>query len=189
MNKKKLAAASLALILTITPTFTGCEQTFENLLIGVLTGFEKAPDPTIKEENFDFSVTYEVDGQVETLSGVFECSLKESGMNWDGWYISWTENIAANEWTDRLEENRFSILLKTTDDGAIYLDFNLHAEYLMCEPNSPVESMEPTVYIVYSESKAEELQTYVEYDAEVLEGYGVKLISYDYAAPIENTYN
>ena len=188
MNKKKLATAGLALILAITPTFTGCEQTFENLLIGVLTGFEKAPDPSIKEASFDFSVTVEVDGQTETFSSEFVCSLKESGMALDGWYMSWNESIADSEVVDRLEENRFSILLKTTEDGNIYLDLNLIAEYFMAEPGCSVDSLAPTVYIVYSEAKAEELYTFTEYDAEVLESYGVKLISYEYAPPIENEY-
>ena len=61
MKNKKLFAI-VALTLAFIPTFTACEKTFEDVLIGVLTGFQKAPDPTVKEGAFDFSVTYEVGG-------------------------------------------------------------------------------------------------------------------------------
>ena len=58
MKNKKLLTAGVALMLACAPVFAGCEQTLENVLIGVMTGFQKAPDPTIKEGRFNFSITY-----------------------------------------------------------------------------------------------------------------------------------
>ena len=101
MKIKKLLA-SVALLAVLVPTFTACETTFENILIGVLTGFEKAPDPTIKEGNFDFSVTYEVDGELTTVSSVYVCAFEESGWGLDGWYIHWNEYIEDSELFNRL---------------------------------------------------------------------------------------
>ena len=57
-------------------------------LLITLAGCGKAPDPTIKEGRFDFSVTYEMGGEVKTLSSVYVCEFEESGMLLDGWYIT-----------------------------------------------------------------------------------------------------
>ena len=45
----------------------------------------------------------------------------------------------------------------------------------------------PEVAIVYHEDRAEELG-YFSSDPDLLASYGVRIISYEYAEPIENTY-
>lgn len=194
MRIKKMLA-SVALLVVLVPMFTACEKTFENILIGVLTGFEKAPEPTIKEGNFDFSVTYEVDGELATVSSVYVCKFEESGWGLDGWYIHWNEYIEDSELYNRLEETRGYLLLKTTDDGEIYLDLNLSARYFMADPrfNDNANTDEPIVirprlFIEYSEAKYDEIGESYSENVAVLEDYGVKLISYEYDEPLENTY-
>ena len=194
MKNKKLFAA-LALALAFTPTLTACEETLEDVLIGVLTGFQKGPDPSVKEGSFDFSVTYEVDGDVATVSSVYVCEFEESGWGLDGWYINWNEYIEDSELATRLESTRGYLLLKTIDDGEIYLDLNLSARYFMLDPrfedhantDEPIV-IRPRLLIEYSEAKYDEIGESYSEDAAVLEGYGVKIISYEYDAPIENTY-
>ena len=194
MKKMKLFAV-LALALAFTPTLTACEETFEDILIGGLTGFKKGPVPTVKEGEFNFSVTYEVDGEQETLSSVYVCEFQESGWELDGWYIHWNEYIEDRELENRFEETRGYLLLKTIDDGEIYLDLNLSARYFMSDPRFDAHAntdepivIRPRLFIEYSESKYDEIGEAYSEDATVLEGYGVKLIRYEYDAPIENTY-
>lgn len=142
-----------ALIAALGSTFTACR---------------KAPDPVVKEGRFDFSVTYEVDGAVETASSVYVYGL---------------------------EATRGYLLLKTVDDGEIYLDLNLSAKRFMADPHvdddydtdEPV-AVSPRLFIEYSEAKYDEIGESYSEDTEVLEGYGVKIIEYDYDLPIENTY-
>ena len=58
-----------------------------------LVGCRKAPVPSVKEGRFDFSVTFEVDGVVETISSVYVCEYEESGMGLSGWYINWNSYV------------------------------------------------------------------------------------------------
>ena len=179
MTNKRLLAC-VALIAALGSTFTACQ---------------KAPDPVVKEGRFDFSVTYEVDGEVETVSSVYVCGLEETGWHLDGWYIHWNEYIEDTALSNRLEKTRGYLLLKAMDDGEIYLDLNLSARYFMADPrfddnydtDEPI-AVTPRLFMEYSATKYEEIGISYSEDATVLESYGVKVISYEYDAPIENFY-
>ena len=189
MKNKKLFVA-LAFALAFIPMFTACEATFEDVLISVLTGFQKAPDPTVKEGEFDFSVTYEVDGKQETISSVYVCEFQEAGMLMDGWYITWNAYIEDSEIEALFNDESYygGILIGTNEYGKVYLDLSLDAGYLMAEPGKEHREYKPSIFIRYNEETAEKLNTYEESDPAILESYGVKLISYECDAPIENTY-
>ena len=189
MKNKKLLAV-LALTLAFTPALTACEETMEKVLIGVLTGFQKAPDPTIKEGEFDFSVTYEVDGEATTVSSTYVCKFEESGMLMDGWYITWNAYVEDSEIEALFNDESYDggILIGTNEYGKVYLDLSLDAGYLMAEPGSGHREYKPSIFIRYNEETAEKLNTYEESDPAILESYGVKLISYECDAPIDNTY-
>ena len=178
MNKKWLTGIVLAVALA--STFSACQ---------------KAPDPTIKEGRFDFSVTYEVDGEISTVSSTYVCKLEESGWHLDGWYIHWNEYIEDSELANRMEETRGYLLLKTIDDGEIYLDLNLSAKQFMADPRlddnyetDDVVAVTPRLFIEYTYEKYEEIGESYSEDVAVLAGYGVKLIGFEYDEPIENTY-
>jgi hypothetical protein len=178
MKKKWLTG--MALMVALASTFSACY---------------KAPDPTIKEGRFDFSVTYEVDGEVTTVSSTYVCELAETGWHLDGWYIHWNEYMEDSELDNRMKETRGYLLLKKIDDGEIYLDLNLSAKYFMADPrfddnydtDEPIV-VTPRLFIEYSEAKYNEIGEAYSEDVAVLEGYGVKVIDYEYDATIENTY-
>ena len=189
MKNKKLFAI-FALTLAFIPTFTACEKTFEDVLIGVLTGFQKAPDPTVKEGAFDFSVTYEVGGTQETISSVYVCEFQEAGVLMAGWYITWNAYIEDSEIEALVNDESYygGILIGANEYGNVYLDLSLDAGYLMAEPGKEDREYKPSIFIRYNEETAEKLDTYEEREPAILESYGVKLISYECDAPIENTY-
>ena len=191
MKNKKLLAVSMALLLAVTPTFTGCEEQLSEFLVGVLTGFEKAPDPTIKAGRFNFSVTYEVDGEVKTISSVYVCEFKESGMLLGGWYISWNAYIEDPEVQALFQDEDMytDMIVETNEDGTIYLDLMLNPEYFMNEPGYTRGECRPYMYIKYNEEVSNEKDSYGEDDVEILESYGVKILSYEYDPPLENIYN
>ena len=181
MNMKKFLAA-VALGLSFLITLAGCW---------------KGVEPSVKEGKFHFSVTYEVDGKQETVSGVYVCEFVETVFALDGSYIEWNSYLEDTELANKLEENRGYLLLKTCDDGTIYLDFDLNAKYFMADPNygnanantdEPIVNVGPRVFIEYSDAKGEELGAWWSEDAMALESYGVKVISYEYDAPIQNSY-
>ena len=189
MKGKKLLTAGLACILACVPMFAGCEQKMEDALIFALNGFQKAPEPTVREGKFNFSVTYEIGGGVETISGVYVCKFKEAGLWLDGSYVEWDSYIEDRELATRPPENNENIIIvETNDEGTIFLDLCLNAGYFMSEPSWKDRECTPYFYIKYNEAAVEEKGTYGSENTEVLASYGVKLISYAYDAPIENIY-
>lgn len=191
MKKKKLLTVGLAFALTLAcvPTFAGCEQAAEDFIILALNGFQKAPEPTVKEGRFHFSVTCEVGGAIKTISSVYVCEFKEAGLWLDGSYVEWHSYIEDSEIaTLPPDYNENLIALETNEDGTIYLDLCIQPGYFMAEPSWKDRECVPYIYIKYNEVAAETMGTYGTQDVEVLESYGVKLIGYEYDAPIENTY-
>ena len=197
MKSKKLLLASLALTMALTPSLAGCEQAMSDFIIAALWGFEKPPEPSIKDGEFAFSVTYEVDGEQETVSSVYICEFEESTLYLDGWSIHWKQYIEDSELSARLDSTLGYLLLKTTTDGEIYLDLNLSAKYFMSDPHfnnfnadtdQTITGISPRLFIEYNEAKYEEIGESYSEDAAVLEGYGVKIISFEYDKPIENSY-
>ena len=181
MKIRKILTAML-LALSLLTTFVGCGKKLE---------------PSVKEASFNFSVTYEVDGAQEVVSGVFACEFIEVVFALDGSYIEWNSRVVDTELANKLEENRGFLLLKTTDDGDIYLDFNLSAKYFMADPNYANSNanvdeknakISPRLFIEYNQTKGEELGEWWSEDKAILESYGVKIICYEYDAPIENIY-
>lgn len=180
MKIKKLVV-SLVLSLFFLVTLVGCEREV----------------PKVKEGKFDFSITYEVDGVQETASSVFVCELADIVFALDGWYREWNSYVEDTALANRLESTRGYLLLKSCEDGEIYLDLNLTAEYFMADPSyHPREDntdelnppLTPRLFMEYSQTKGEELGEWWSDDATVLASYGVKVISYEYDAPIENSY-
>lgn len=159
------------------------------LFITVLTSCDKAPEPKIKEGRFDFSVTYEVDGEVTTISSVFVCEFAEAGRLYDGYYRKWDGYIEDRSIEELFPEDYYQcIVVKTNEYGIIYLELNLHEEYFMSDPYYNFNGAEPCLYIEYFEDKVEEVGTYATDDPEIIENYGVKIISFEYDEPIENVY-
>ena len=148
-----------------------------------------APEPRIKEGRFNFSITYEVGGEQETISSAFICKFKEAGRSFGGYYISWDSYIEDREIEALFSEDYYNcIVIEANDEGVIYLDLRLHAEYFMAEPAyKGVTDFKPYVFIKYHEEFVEE-KGYGNEDPEVLAKYGVRIVSYESDAPVENLY-
>ena len=159
-------------------------------LLTLVAGCIKAPEPSIKEGRFNFSVTYEVDGEVETISSVFVCKFVEAGRLLDGFYVKWDSYIEDPEIEELFPEYHYNcIIVEINEDGTIYLDLNLFEDYFMSEPGyKDLRDCTPKLFMEYHDDKAEEFDSYGTEDPAVIESYGVKIISYEYDAPIENVY-
>ena len=165
--KKLKVAICIVLVTMVLSLYSGC--------------LAKVPIPEIKEGRFEFSVTCEINGEEKTYSGVYVCkydgaykTLVGKGVDWEG-YI---EN----------SDDNGIIPIQTNDDGVIYIDLYFVPEYFMGDPDAICYDVPaPVLYIVYHSDNPDEAS--YENDPEILEtNYGVKLISYKYADPIENTF-
>ena len=158
------------------------------LLAGMLSGCGLTVErPDIKEARFNFSVTYELNGEAITFTGVYVCEY--TGVSWslDGGYSrGWTGYIENNPTTGRPDNG---IEICTTEDGGkIILDPGLHPAYFMNDPVyvGVLEAPVPTLILEYATENENEIS--FSSDEEDLAKHGVKLISYEYDAPVSNTF-
>ena len=164
---KRLKIFVVVLFLTLTTClFSGCVA--------------KVLMPSVKEARFDFSVTYEVNGEEITYTGVYVCKF-------DGVYASFVGG--GIDWTGYVEnvEGDAEIAVQTNEDGIVYIGFGFYPEYSMVDPDYIGYSVpEPTLYIIYHSDDPD--MVCIDSDIDFMEKYGIRLISYSYAEPIENEY-
>ena len=142
----------------------------------------KMPVPSVKEGRFNFSFTYEINGAEETYSGVYVCKYDGSyasafglgtGVNW----IGYVENVGENP----------EIAIHTNDDGVIYVGLWFYPGYFMADPDYfDYEAPSANLFIVYHSDDPENIT--ISSDLDFMAEYGVRLISYTYDKPIENSY-
>ena len=137
----------------------------------------RVPRPEIKEGEFDFSVTYEYGGETKTVSGVYVCEYADLCWTLDGGYRrDWSGYIKGGTADDH-------VIIDTEENGneiVLVLDFYPH--YFMGDSD---EASEP--YIMIKDYSGEGMS--VIYDAKSIEEIcGAKIISWDYEAPIENSF-
>ena len=146
-----------------------------SVLTCLLTGTVK--EPVIKEHDFEYSVTYKVDGEVKTFDGVLKCSFKGHDQHDDP-----TSREYVGEYAHNLEFPTHSSFVVAKKDGVeISIVTELDAAYLMGDPDKyqlEPEIEDPRVEAVDSEG-------YPVLDQDSL---NVEIISWDYPEPIENSF-
>ena len=130
--------------------------------------------PTVTESEFPFSITYELDGETVTINDVYKARYKENKKYKYRTYIGEIGNLG---------EDNTIYTLKTEETGRIELWANFYPDYLMGDARYDYfdeEAFEPRIY--YYDAEENEF-----YDRETLSEQGVKLISFEYPEPIENS--
>ena len=138
------------------------------------------PAPEVKYGEFDVSVTYEINGELQTLDLVYVCEYGGVGWTLEGTlYRAWNGHFAGYGDGDVIE------ICQTEDGGKIALCILIYPEYFMGEPDR--SHFEPTVLInhIYYENGEEMIDDDQEMIAEV---FGVKAVGCEYAPPIENSF-
>lgn len=137
-----------------------------------------AKKPTVTEGEFPFSITYELDGETITINDVYKVHY-----DGNGGYADTKSRVYVGE-IGNLGEGNTVYHLKQNTDGRIELYTNFYADYLMGDTEYDyfdVEPFEPRIY--YYDMEETEYS-----DEETLSAQGVKLISFDYPTPIENSF-
>ena len=168
----KIRLIALFLVMAIVGMLTGCGLT--------------VPRPSVKEGKFNFSITYEIFGEVNTLSAVYVCEFDGTSWSLEGGNFSrdWKSHTEGD-----YEGDDYSAMIGTTEDGGdIILFFGIYPEYFMGDPETGDRGIpEPSIYITYTLDVDE--YDLVSDPLEVEEIYGAKIINYEYDAPIENTFS
>ena len=136
-----------------------------------------AKKPAVTEGEFPFSITYEVDGEIKTISDVYQARYIRN----DGYADTKTrvyEGVLKSS-----GENDTVYTLKKGQNTRVELWTHFYADYLMGDPEGDYFDDEPFAPIIYYYD-ADEIEYF---DEETLAAQGVKLISYEYPTPIENS--
>lgn len=183
MKKKKITFSGVALGFVLGLLVSA-------LIAGAFTGaftgtFVSVPKPEIKDGEFDFALTYEVDGETKKIEGTYVCKFDGISRQLDGVGRKWIGYIK-----DHDEFTNYDI--KTTDEGTIKIDLDICADFFMSDPNYPnMKSSddpkpEPYVYITSGDPSVEDPANEVTFN--LYEGDDVKIISFEYDPPVENIY-
>lgn len=158
---------------------------FVLLVSSVLSFFWIVEKPEIKEGEFDFKVVYEIDGEIKTIEGTYVCEFGGIDRSFNG---------ASRYWNGYIEGHDGSTcyVLKIIGNRRVMLELNLCAEFFMSDPDNMysdgtlVFMPDPCIYITTFDPNVEYPE---EFDYEVYEGDNIKIISFEYDPPIENTYS
>ena len=162
MRSKRLFLPTIILIAALVMTMVSV------LIAGI------ALKPEITESEFPFSITYELDGETITINDVYKVRYEEDK--------TYKHRMYVGEICDKKEDNTY-YTLKKEETGRIELWTHFYADYLMGDPEYDYfddEAFEPRIY--YYDVNETEF-----HDEETLLKHGVKLVSFEYPEPIENS--
>ena len=141
----------------------------------LITGIIK--EPIIKEHEFDYSVTYRLDGELKTYEGSFKCSFN----GYEGYDDPTARLYQGVHKKDG--QTLDSFFFTVAENGEVELDIviNLNAEYLMGDPDK-------YEYDSGNEEPYFEALRASDYSVEVSDFFDAEIISWDYPEPIENSF-
>lgn len=134
--------------------------------------------PTVVEGEFPFSITYELDGEVFTIKDTYKVHYVGNGG-----YADTKTRIYSGE-LESSGKNDTLYTLKKDENTRVELWTHFYPDYLMGDSEYDYfddEAFEPKIY--YYNAEEQEFS-----DEETLALQGVKLISFEYPMPIENSF-
>ena len=140
-----------------------------------LTGILK--EPVIKEHDFEYSVTYKLDGEIRTYKGGFRCSFDGYEESDDPTFREYVGVHTHNG--NALDSISFTVAQK--DGVELSVVTELDAAYLMGDPDtyeSESGNEEPYLEAVDADG----------YGVEVSDWFDAEIISWEYPEPIENSF-
>lgn len=165
MDFKKLKLPIIIISIGLAAAVVSC------FLVGILK------EPLIKTHDFEYSVTYRLDGEVETYEGVFKCSFDGYDGSDDPTLRCYDGEYIHNG--DGSDGSSFAIAQKNGIE--LFVITELDANYLMGDPDKyEYESGNEDPYFEAIDAEG--------YGVEVYDTFDVEIISWDYPEPIENSF-
>ena len=166
MREKSMKLPIIILVVGMIVAVAAC------LIVGIVR------EPVIKEHDFNYSVTYKLDGEVKTFNGVLKCSFDENGSGDE----DPTLRYYTGEYTSNGEVLESQVITIGNKDGIkLYIVTSLDVDYLMGDPDIyEYENGHEDPYLEAINESGEGVDFTEKFDAEI--------ISWEYPEPIENSF-
>ena len=154
----------ILLVLMIVLSFSSCEN---------------VPVPQIKEGEFPFEIVYEIDGETVTVNDIYICEF-------DG--FGWNEGVEKyRKWKGYIKSSGTKELI-LLEDGDLKFAVSVGSpEYYMSDPSCQWSENTPSIYYI----KPNEFGGITSGSSDIeplLEQYKLKLISWKFSDPIQNSF-
>ncbi len=158
------------------PTIIILAAIFAISIYCIVSGIAKKP--TITEKEFPFSITYELNGETKTIKDVY--TVRYNGN--DGYADTKTRTYVGK--IGDMDEGTTHYILQGGEGERIELLTNFYADYMMGDSDGDYFDEKPFApQLLYYDSEEKEYS-----DIETLNEKGVKIISFEYPTPIENSF-
>ena len=139
-----------------------------------------SPDPPVPQTTygeFPFELVYEINGEIITVKDVIVCEF-------DGFYMS-EAGGKQRKWKSYFKETgqELGVFLTEDEDRIVYCYVGSAAFYMDDEKYPEERPLTPRVY-----DKNKTINTEILSQEELLEIYNIKIISWNFSEPIENTF-
>ena len=142
----------------------------------LLAGIQKAP--AIKEHDFDFSVTYRLEGETRTLEGLYRCSFTGFGGSTNPLGRYYCGTFLSND----SEEHPSAFTIAQKDGLELHIVLIFSDYYLMDDAEDGQHHYDPYL-AAYDAEKVE----YV--DIDIAREFDAEIIGWELPEPIENTFS
>ena len=143
--------------------------------------FKTPPEPEIRYGEFPFTVVYEKNGKIITYKDTIICEY--AGIMWNHSAMK-----KGRKWNRYYASGHDMVLLERDDGSCLKYLVGSNATYLMGDKESSYyEYLENAFCIISIGESGQEVYSWPSRE-EVYEQYGIKIISYDIAPPIENSF-
>ena len=139
-----------------------------------------SPDvPVIKEAEFPFEIVYEKNGEIIKIEDIYVCKYDGVNANTGGKYRRWKEYFKSGN------EDALTVFEDETTEVSIEIG---NSWYYMADPEHYKPNTEITPFARRITHKDGRISYKTLSEEDLYSEYGVKIISWKLAEPIENTY-
>lgn len=151
---------------------------------GVALACSIAKKPTVAQQEFPFSITYEYNGKTTTIEDSYLCKFSSSDTaagEQSRWWSGYLTSAG-------LEEERAFYQIDKVNNGTLCIEINILPGYIMGDPlysdhYTEDAEFEYRPYCVFYDEQSVQIT-----DEETLGSLGIKITDWDYPAPIENDF-
>ena len=150
-----------------------------SIIIFSFLSCQNVPEPQIKEGEFPFEMVYEIDGETITVNDIYVCEF-------DG--FDWNEGVGKHrKWKGYIKSSGTEVLI-LLEDGDLKFAVSVGSpEYYMSDPTCPYFENTPSIFYIKPNEAGGITSGMLDIEP-LLEQYKLKLISWKFSEPIENSF-